>query len=255
MNISFFEEFPSRQNLEKLTLVSWPSKLYLAARSLREFTAVVGRIKRKNIRTFIYWPVLERKEGYWISPFSQRKALKRIFRELGGRRIPVMLDLELPTTQNPLLYLTQAFSFIANKRLIRQFIQNYRGAIYLAEYYPEGKWKERMLQFLGLHYPSFPRASPSVKIIKMLYHSLHPFKEEYVKQELKRGRSEHQKNFLVAYGTMGTGIQRTEPNITFEQLARDLQLAQQAGIGEVIIYRLGGLQTRYATCLQKFSRK
>jgi hypothetical protein len=84
---------------------------------------------------------------------------------------------------------------------------------------------------------------------------MHSFKEEFVKRELKKGRSEYGKNFLVAYGTMGRGIQQTEPNINAGQLVRDLQIARESGIEEVIIYRLGGLNNQYAKILRKFAGK
>lgn len=252
MLISFFEEFPRKHNLNKLKLVTWPTKLYVAAPSLQEFETVVRRIKNKYIREFIYWPLLRKQEGYWISPFSSRKALQRLFQGLAGKNVPVMLDLELPTTRNPWLYLTQAPNFIANKKRIKNFLHQYRGDLYLAEYYPEGKRKERVLQWLGLHY-SHPKAK--LKIIKMLYHSMHHFQEEFVKQELSRGKKEYGKNFLVAYGTMGTGIQRTEPNISVEQLKLDLRLAREVGIREVVLYRLGGLNRDYVKVLKKYAKK
>src|SRR3989338_4984631 len=98
MLISFFEEFPIPENLAKLDLVTWKTKLYLAASGLTTFKLLQQQIDpKKNILETIYWPVLKKKEGYWISPFSQRKALQNIFDELKKEVVPVMLDLELPT--------------------------------------------------------------------------------------------------------------------------------------------------------------
>ena len=134
MRISFFEEFSTKSNLEKLKLVSWPTKVYLAAKSLEEFNKIKKNIKDKNIEELVYWPVLDKREGYWISPFSRKKALLRIFKELKDKKISVMLDLEFPTRQNFWLYLIEWFNFFKNKRLIDQFIQNYNGQIYLAEW-------------------------------------------------------------------------------------------------------------------------
>ncbi|MEK6845663.1 MAG: hypothetical protein AABY26_02800, partial [Nanoarchaeota archaeon] len=170
MQISFFEEFPILSNFSKLKLVTWPTKLYVGAKSVAEFNRIKSTIKSKQVKEIIYWPLLEKKEGYWISPFSRRKALLRILGELQFQKIPVMLDLELPTIQNPWLYITQKINFFRNKRLIRKFIENYAEDVYLAEYYPEGKWKESLMRFMGLHY-----SLPKVKVIKMVYHSLHHF--------------------------------------------------------------------------------
>ena len=248
MLISFFEEFPTKENLAKLKLVTWPTKLYLAVPSYRAFQQLTSQIKNKQAQEFIYWPILSKREGYWISPFSSQKALTRIFRELAGKKVSVMLDLELPTRQNFWLYFTQSFQFRGNKKIIGDFIAGHQGQIYLAEYYLEGQKPEGLLERLGLHYQS-----GKVKVIKMLYHSLHPFSEEFFRRELPRGKQEYGKNFLVAYGTMGTGIHQTEPNIEPKQLKKDLRLARKAGIAEVVIYRLGGLDKEYRKVIKKFS--
>ncbi len=121
MIISFFEEFPTAKNLDKLRFVRWPTKIYLAARSLKEFKRIKSRVKNVYIKEFVYWPVLGVNEGYWISPFSKRGALKRIFSEIKNKNVPVMIDAELPTTSNPSLYVTQLFNFLSNKRLIQNF--------------------------------------------------------------------------------------------------------------------------------------
>lgn len=248
MQISFFEEFPTAKNLDRLNLVDWPTKLYLAASSLREFDKIKSRIKSRNVREIVYRPILKIDEGYWISPFSSRKALIRTFSELQGEKISVMLDLELPTTKNPFLYLTEGLNFFKNKKLILGFIQDYTGQVYLAEYYPSGKLKERILKFFGLHY-----LNKKVKVIKMIYHSMHGFNENFIHNEMKLGRGEYGNRFLVAYGTIAKGIQRNEPILSLKQLKKDLELAKRAGIKEVIVYRLGGLNKNYVNLLKQFA--
>ncbi len=245
MQISFFEEFPTKKELGKLKLVKFSTKLYLAAKSLDEFLELKKRIKVKEL---VYWPILEKKEGYWISAFSARKGLKRIFGELGKEKISVMLDLELPTTKNPLLYFTQLFNFLRNKNLIKNFIQNYRGEVYLAEYYPEGKRKEKSLKFLGLHFKK-------AKVIKMVYHSMHGFNEDFIREELRLGRKEYGSNYLVAYGTIAKGISGKEPILSTEQLKKDLEIAREAKIEEVVVYRLGGLNKEYLNIINEFNKK
>lgn len=247
MQISFFEEFPSEQNLKKLDSLSTPTKLYIAAESVREFKRITSKIKNKRIEQFIYWPLLQQKEGYWISPFSEKKALIRIFKELEREKIPVMLDLELPTMQNPCLYLTELPNFWRNKRLIQRFVQNYPRDIYLAEYYPEGKRSEQMLTALGLHY-----TSPKVKIIKMLYRSMHHFSDDFLRKELEKGRKEYGSNFIPSFGVIAPGIMGKEPVLSPEQLGKDLQIAKRAGIKEVILFRLGGLDEKYGKVVKKF---
>ncbi|MBI2151380.1 hypothetical protein HYU21_01490 [Candidatus Woesearchaeota archaeon] len=265
MQISFFEEFPTKKSLDKLKLINWPTKLYLAAKSLEEFERLKlsliknynsdkknksnkinkNRSINNNLKEVIYWPILSKKEGYWISPFSQRKALKRIFAELKGSRVSAMLDLELPTTKNTWLYLTQAFNFLRNKALIKRFIEEHKGQVYLAEYYPEGIIKEKLMEFVGIHY----RRS-KVKIIKMLYHSLHNYNESFIVKELQRGKKEFGNNFLVAYGTIARGVDGSEPILSVKQLEKDLKIARNMDVKEAVIFRLGGLNKEYLSKIE-----
>src|SRR3989338_5458536 len=105
--ISFFEEFPEENITNEIKLINFNTSIYVAAQNVSEFLQYEKEFKTKNkhITKVVYWPILEKKEGYWISPFSDRKALERIFNELIGKKIPVMLDLELPTSRNPWLYI------------------------------------------------------------------------------------------------------------------------------------------------------
>jgi len=252
MQISFFEEFPTKQNLAKLKFVTWDTKLYLAAKSLKEFEKIKTQIQKskhsRKVKEYIYWPVLEKKEGYWISPFTKRKALKRIFQELKGTKISVMIDAELPTTKNPFLYITQFFNFFSNRKLIRTFVKNY-SKVYVAEYYPEGKLKERILSFFGLH---FNPKKYDYKVIKMLYHSLHNFDETFLNKELEQGKKEFKSNFIVAFGIIAKGVSNEKGILSTELLKQDLSLAKKHKLKEIIMFRLGGMNKEYQIVAKKF---
>ena len=248
MQIAFFEEFPTEENLAKLNYIRWPTKLYLAAPSLLEFRRLCATIKNQTISELVYWPVLLKKEGYWISPFSSGKALRRILAELEHQTVSVMLDLELPTTQNPFLYITQSWSFWCHKKMIGDFIKHYSGKIYLAEYFTKNAKQTRLLEKVGLHF-----TEPHIHYIKMLYHSLHQFSQEFLLDELLLGNMEYGARFVAGYGTISPGIHGTEPILSQKQLEQDLQLAKDAGISEVVIYRLGGLGKEYAKVIKKFN--
>jgi len=151
-----------------------------------------------------------------------------------------MLDLELPTSQNIFLYLTQLTNFSRNKKLIKKLIDEYKGKVYLCEYFPEKKNSQRILKLFGLHFEN-----KKVKIIKMFYHSMHNFSTKFVKEEFNRGVKGFKDNYIVAIGTIAKGIKGTEPLLKEKLLKEDLMLAKQAGVKEVIIFRLGGLNKKY----------
>ncbi|MBI4147348.1 hypothetical protein HY494_01705 [Candidatus Woesearchaeota archaeon] len=244
MLISFFEEFPTEDTLAKLKFVSWPTKLYVAANNVQQFRAVTSVVRHdQNLLEAVYWPILKREEGYWVSPFSKQSALRHLFEELENKKIPVMLDLELPTTQNPWLYLTELFHFNQDKKLIHSFVCNHSGETYLCEYSASGK----SLQRLGLHY-----SSKKSKVMKMMYHSVHYYSEEKLRSELQRGLKEFGDRYIVGFGTIALGVGGNEPILSAEQLEKDLQIAQEVGVKEVVLFRLGGLNKKYAKVMEKF---
>ena len=244
MLISFFEEFPTEESLAKLKYVTWPTKLYIAANSVHQFRAVTSTLKRnKNLLEAVYWPVLEKKDGYWISPFSRQSALQGLFEELEHTKIPVMLDLELPTTRNPWLYLTEMLHFQRDKKMIRSFIHQYQGDTYLCEYAAP----EKGLQRLGLHYPD-----SKSKVMKMLYNSTQRFDEASLLDHLQKDMQKFSKRYIVGYGTIAIGVGGDEPLLSPRQLEKDLEIAQKAGVQEVVIFRLGGLNSKYLKVMGRF---
>ena len=246
MIISFFEEYPTKENLKKLRLITWHSKLYIASKSLNEFNKIKSKIKNNNIKEMIYWPILAKKEGYWISPFSKRKPLFKILNEI--KNIPVMIDAELPTTQNPILYITQLLNFSKNKKFIKNFILNNK-SVYVAEYCTNSRILEMKLSVLGLH---FDPNKFNNKVIKMIYHSMHNYSDRNITDILKAGRKRFKDKFIAAFGTIAVGVKKNEPKLSLKILKKDLDTAKNEGIKEVIIYRLGGLNKEYAELLKQY---
>ena len=243
MIISFFEEYPTKDNLEKLKLINFPSKLYLASKSLKEFKEVKNKIKNKNIKEFIYWPTLTKEEGYWYSPFSKRNALKRTLNEIPLNQ-EVMIDLELPTTQNSKLYFTEFLNFFRNKKLISNFIKTHN-KVYTAEYFPI----KSTLRLLGLNYNPLEYKS---KVIEMFYTSMWPFPEDFLNKKFNEYSSKYNNLFISAVGTIAKGEASNEPILSAKDLEIDLRTAQKNNIKEVIIFRLGGLNKNYVKIISKF---
>ncbi len=249
MQISFFEEFPTEQDLSKLSLLHFPVNLYLAAPDLPTFLAHQRQLEHHhNIKDIFYWPVLTDQEGYWLSPFSKRSGLQRIFHELQGKNIPLLWDAELPRSR--LRYLTGIPFFVSNRFLLQRFLQNYQGKIVTAEYSVEGTLARRFFQFLGIH---FPPQTNKRKLAKMLYSSLHSSRtRSWMERHLHHGQEQYGKRFVVGLGLLAVGVGRHDRVISPEQLERDLELCQEAGVHEVILFRLGGLNKEYLKVISSF---
>lgn len=241
MLISFFEEFPTKQNLNKIKLINFKTKLYIASPFLSEFNKI--KIKNKNVKEIIYWPTLKREEGYWFSPFSKRSAVKKTLSEI-PKNLPVMIDLELPTTQNSNLYFTQFHNFPRNKSLITDFIKTHSN-VYTAEYFPI----KATLKFLGLNYDPIKYKT---KMIKMFYTSMWPFPRDFLERKIKNYKERFQDRFIPAFGAIAAGISGNESILSSEKLKADLEIARKNNIEEVIIFRLGGLNKEYIKIISKF---
>ena len=247
MLISFYEEFPTKKNLEKLKLIKFPTKLYLGAHSLDEFKKIKKSINSKQVKEIAYWPLLKKREGYWFSPFTQRKALKRTINEIENTKTPIMWDAELPTHPNPLLYITQLPFFFSNKKLINNFIKNHN-KVYVAEYFFVNKFLEKFYKFLNLSFKDRKNTYPMI----MAYSSMHDFGKYIMNRELTKCKQEYGNKFIIAYGVLAPGAQGTEKSISLKLLKRDLDLAKKHRLKEVVIFRLGGLNKKYINLLENY---
>ena len=245
MIISFFEEYPTKENLQKLDLVDWPTKLYIGSKSLKEFNKIKTSIKNKYVKEIVWWILLENHEGYWFSPFTKKSALKRVFQE--AKDTPIMIDAEYPLRHSPWLFITQLPQFFSNRKLIRNFIKNHKN-IYVAEYFPEGFLKDKWMYVMGLH---FDANKYQCKTMKMIYHSMLPYFKGRITQKFERAKKLYGNNYIPGYGTIATGVLGNEPILKVKQLQKDLQHAQDAKMKEVVIFRLGGLNEEYKKIIKK----
>lgn len=275
MLISFYEEFPTDSNLNKLKLIKFQTKIYVAASSVKKFRFLEKKIKKlnKKVKEVIYWPILKEKEGYWFSPFAKREALKRAISEIEKEKnISIMWDAEYPINKSNITWSIP--SFFSNKKLIENFFKNAPGnkiKIYTSEYYPERDLLASWLRFCKLSFS--PRIYGNT-MIKMVYTSefkkkkknmkdiiqylfskrfLHIVKgkmsdeaiSSFIKEEAQFGVKRYEKHFAMAFGLTKNGVGDKEPIITPEELERDIKAAKSSNINEVIIYRLGGLNKDY----------
>ena len=132
MHIDFYEEFPTKENLEKLKLIKFPIRLFVAERSLSEFKILEKEIKKlkRNVRV-AYWPIIP--NSYWVSPFSHTKDLIQTFKELEKIENPLLIDLEMPL-KNKKMILKNLFSFFKNKRIIKGFMEKNKVRVTTAEF-------------------------------------------------------------------------------------------------------------------------
>ena len=281
MNISFFVEFPDEE-LEKLSLIDFAAKIYLAATSLQEFRELEKKIKETKPDTEVaYWPLLEK--SYWVSPFSYNRELDRLHRDLSTNEemLEVLLDLELPKFWLRYLVLHTP-RVIANalkyhlklrKPRIKELFRNrdkYNVKLSVTSYpvtskfFPLNYIAFKIFGFMGLHYS--PR-SYNHKIIYMCYSSI---RRDLLRKTLKdifRRRSSLRVHYqiglgLLDYGLLSRtgfieklqmfGVLRKFQLLSPERLENDLALVSEYGLEDVTIYGLGGLNEEYVEVIRKY---
>lgn len=252
MQISFFEEYPTDDNLAKLKLLSFKTNLYLASESVSQFLRLKHKIKKqyKNVDEIIYWPILKVSEGYWMSAFSKHDALKRIIKEidLAKEKFPILWDAELPLL-NKKLYVTEVLNFFKNRSVITKILQNSNTShpIIVAAFPQNGI--NKFLHFLAgtsFYSGDFP-------YMDMIYTSLlkNVNRMGFLKRTIRE--SSHKfKQYIVSLGLIAGGIEGEAPLISKESLLKELKFVERQGVKEVAIYRLGGFNKEYLSVISKF---
>jgi hypothetical protein len=243
MKIDFYEEFPKRENIEKLRLIKFKTRLFIAAKSLKEFKELEKKVRRINKKVeCAYWPII--KNSYWISPFSNTQDLIDLFDELDKCSNHLLIDLELPL--NKALILKNIFSYFINRKLIKDFLEKNQNRITTAQF--SSSIISILMRILGLDY--------NVNIEKsfMWYSSMN---SEMMNNNIKKNliRLKNKNNYSISLGTIATGILGNEPILLPEDLEGDLGFVKKAGFNKIVIFRLGGLNKNYIKIINKFQNR
>jgi len=243
MKIEFYEEFPNEENLSKLKLVKFPTKIFIASKSIKEFKKYESLARKyKKDLDIAYWPVV--KNSYWISPFANKKDLIELFTELDKIKNPLLIDLELPLKSRWKMYFKNIFSFRKNKKLIKNFLEKNKERVTTAEY--SFAFISNFMKLLGLNYNiDYERSI-------MWYSSMMKLKvNKIIKRNLNK--ISNKDNYSISLGTIAIGILGNEPILSPKNLEKDLEFVKNKGFKKVVIFRLGGLNKKYMDVLNKFT--
>jgi len=249
IKISFYEEFPTKENLQKLKLIDFPCDLFAACQSIKEYWSLKKQLELAHPKVTVqFWPVLKASEGYWMSPFSDFKALKRTISEITKEKnkMRIVWDVELP--RKKLLMLTNLNSFLKSKNLIDEFVRSSKQEILITE---NPVFLSIVGELFGVYFS--PKKYYAHKTV-MYYSSLIPTKmlREGVVEDIKSLHAHLGKRLSVGLGTIAQGVEKRPKTLTSQELHSDLSTMKTVGIEEVIIFRLGGLNTNYTKVLRNF---
>lgn len=251
MKLGFFEEYATAQNLDKLRLVNFPISLHLGIRDIKQFLTVKHEIEKKfkQVKEIVYWPLLKVTEGYWFSGFTKTTTIERVITELNSvkENFPVLWDAELPLFHKQ-LFLTELPHLRKNSFLIHSALlhQNPKHPLIVAQF-PRSNLKELFARICATAF-SFTHYHR----LDMLYTSMmkRVDKERYIRQIMRLNKDRYQK-YSVGLGLIDKGEGDPTPLFTLAELERDLRIASQEKIAEVVIYRLGGVNKEYLQILKR----
>lgn len=246
MRVNFFEEYPEDGELERASLIDFPSTIFIAADSVAAYRRHRDELASINPDVeSAYWPLLG--ESYWVSPFADGDELAALFEATHDLEDPVLLDLELPV-KRPRQFLRNGTDFFRNRRIIREFIEEADTEIVTAEY-PPLPVVDRLFEPLGIAYDATDLGHVRCP---MYYTSILP--EGLVEQvgDTVTAMARADGRVIVGLGTIATGVFDDEPILPPAGLERDLERMADAGIDEVGIFRLGGLDDAYYEVIQQF---
>lgn len=249
MIISFFEEFATEENLSKLELISFKSKIYVAAKDVNSFCVLREKILKQNkkITEVIWWPVLRRDEQYWMSPWSKREALERVIEQADKNGFSILWDAEFPVDKK-IFTLPLTLRFYQNRKLIRDFIRNSKNTIYTAEYKSSNSFLDFWLRFSGISFsPGYGNY-----VIKMVYSSLFgTIDKKVLDKVIKHNKKIYEDRFILSLGIIAKGL-GDEGLITPNELRKCLDIARVNDLKEVVLFRLGGLNRQYLNSIYDF---
>jgi len=252
--LSFFEEYPTAENLARLALLRHPVGLYLAAPTVDDFRRARDAALRYGpvVAWTAWWPILTEREGYWMSPFSLEPALRRVIAEIEtcSEPLTVLWDAEPPLLRPSLFF--RGLGGLARRRdLIRSFLSASacRGhQVVSCEYLSTSPVVEWLYRRFAV---AFDRRDGVARKMPMFYTSLPlvALLRRPLERRLRRLRHEHGDDLAVALGTIAPGVFGTEPLLPPEALARDLALMAELQVAEVAVFRLGGLTLSYVDAI------
>lgn len=245
VQVGLYEEFPNPWRLQKLRNVDFPVKLAIAAASREEFMTLQTDILRQypQVREVYFWPLLSQEEGYYPGNWSDAAAVQRIADESSGT--PVLWDLEMPptgTTPSP-------GSWLKNRQFLDSWLSGRQEPVHIWRSYPTMGLDPLLLRAAGMHYD--PLEYPEVSLHLDLYTNARGPSAQQMSRVLRCGVERYGPRFIPSLGVLNDGEGPDSAFISPETLRRNLELSRNAGVSEVWLFGVNGLNEDYLTVVRE----
>jgi hypothetical protein len=241
VHVGLYEEFPNPWRLAKLEQVDFPVSLAVAAPTRDAFLKVRESIQRDypQVRTVFFWPLLRAEEGYYPGPFSNPEAVRRVMLE--ATEVPVLWDLEVPPGMKHLSWPLR--SIPQNRTATAAWLRARTQPVHIWRSYAFLGLNPWLLRAVGLHYD--PLEYPAVSLHLDLYTTGTGQPEQGLQRLMREGVVTYGARFIPALGVLNDGEGSPAQFIPPETLRRNLRIARTAGVREVWLFGVNGLNAEY----------
>lgn len=245
VRVGLYEEFPNPWRLAKLRYLDFPVTLAVAAPSRDAFIHLRDEILQQYpmVHEVYFWPLLNVDEGYYPGAWSDHKAVRRVAAEADG--LSVLWDLEMPLKFQQLSLASLPYNRAFLDRWLKQRVE------------PVHMWRSHtsmgldplFLRLIGMHYD--PHEYPAVQLHLDLYENGRSVPSRQLKQVLHCGVKEYGEQFIPSFGVLNDGEGPASAFVSPDTLRSNLQLARQAGVSEVWLFGVNGLNDEYVAAIRE----
>ena len=245
MKVGLYEEFPNPWRLARLRQVDFPVVLAVAARSRNEFLQLRADILREyaQVREVYFWPLLAYEEGYYPGTWSSTSGVRRIAAEAEG--LPVLWDLEMPLGKTRPSFR----SWLRNRTFLDHWLRERTEPVHIWRSHTTMGLNPLFLRLMAMHFD--PLTYPAVSLHLDLYTTGAGRPREQMARVLRCGVERYGERFIPALGVLDDGEGPADIFVPPETLRRDLLLAREAGVAEVWLFGLNGLNETYLSIIRE----
>ncbi len=244
VRVGLYEEFPVPWRLAKLGQIDFPVSLAVAAMSRSEFLDLQAGIRQTypQVQTIYFWPLLAPAEGYYPGVWSAAAAVQRVAAQTDD--LPVLWDLEMPRGKVALSY----GDWWQNRTFLADWLRQRRAPVHLWRSNTSMGLDPVFLRLVSMHFD--PRDFPDMWLQLDLYTTGAGRPRDELARILRCGVERYGSHFIPAFGALNDGVGPAENFVPPATLQRDLELARAAGVAEVWLFGVNGLNAGYLAAVK-----
>ena len=245
VRIGLYEEFPVPWRLDKLSQVDFPVTVAVAATTRAEFLSLRDTISNTypQVREVFFWPLLTRAEGYYPGAWSSSDGVQRVAAEAEG--LPTLWDLEMPVDRTTLSFQ----DWWRNRTFLDQWLRQRSAPVHIWRSHVLMGLDPLFLNLVSMHFD--PAEYPAVSLHLDLYTAGAGQPRDELARILRCGVEAYGARFIPAFGALNDGEGPAEIFVPPATLQRNLQLAREAGVSEIWLFGVNGLNAEYLAALKQ----